>query len=434
MPHLTLPRVTSLLTITFAAMTTPPAADAQPEGFNYDEAQVPAYTLPDPLVNLAGKPVANAAAWQNRRRDEVLRLFEDHVFGRTPTRKVAVSFELTESDNQAFDGRATRKQVRMHIGAGDQQVAADLLIYLPNSSKGPVPLLVGLNFNGNHTTTHDPAVPVNQNWMRYVDRDGVTDHRSSEAARGTSASRWPFEDAIARGYGVATMYCGDLDPDFDDGFQNGIHPLFYRDGQTAPAVNEWGTIGAWAWGLSRALDYFETDADINAAKVAVLGHSRLGKASLWAGAADERFAIVISNDSGCGGAALARRRFGETVRRINTSFPHWFNDAHQQYNDNEDTLPVDHHMLIALMAPRPVYIASATEDRWADPRGEFLSGKHAEPVYALFGKSGLGVNKQPAPDHPVGDFIGYHLRTGSHNITPYDWTQYLNFANRHFGR
>jgi hypothetical protein len=182
------------------------------------------------------------------------------------------------------------------------------------------------------------------------------------------------------------------------------------------------------------MDYFETDADIAHDQVAVLGHSRLGKSSLWAGASDERFAIVISNNSGCGGAALARRRFGETVQRINTSFPHWFNDAHQQYNENEASLPVDQHMLIALMAPRPVYIASATADLWADPRGEFLSGKHAEQVYALFGKAGLGVNDQPAPDHPVGDFIGYHLRTGKHNVTPYDWTQYLNFADRHFGR
>ncbi|MDB4474166.1 acetylxylan esterase [Opitutaceae bacterium] len=434
MPQPNLSRLARLLAITFAAMTTLPSAEAQPEGFNYDEAKVPAYTLPDPLVNLAGEPVADAAAWQSHRRGEVLRLFEDHVFGRTPAADVDVRFELLESDSSAYDGRATRKQVRAHFAARGHKVAMDILIYLPNGSDGSAPLFVGLNFNGNHTTTHDPAVPVNQNWMRYVDRDGVTDHRSSEAARGTSAKRWPIEQALERGYGVATIYCGDIDPDFDDGFQNGIHPLFYREGQTAPTANEWGTIGAWAWGLSRAMDYFESDDDIDARKMAVLGHSRLGKASLWAGATDERFAIVISNNSGCGGAALARRRFGETVQRINTAFPHWFNDTHPQYNENESALPVDHHMLIALMAPRPVYIASATEDLWADPHGEFLSGKHAEPVYALFGKDGLNVAEQPAPDHPVGDHIGYHLRTGSHNVTPYDWAQYLNFADLHFGR
>jgi hypothetical protein len=434
MSYPNVPPVAPLLAASLAAMTFIPDADAQPDGFNYDEALVPAYALPDPLVSLAGKPITNAKAWQSHRRAEVLGLFEDHVFGRTPSADIDVQFELLEGDDQAYDGRATRKQVRMHFRANDHHVAADLLIYLPNDAKGPAPLFVGLNFNGNHTTTPDPAVPVNQNWMRATNRDGVIDHRSSEVARGTSAKRWAIEAAIARGYGVATMYCGDLDPDFDDGFQNGIHPLFYRDGQTQPDAHEWGTIGAWVWGLSRAMDYFETDATIDHEHVAVLGHSRLGKSSLWAGASDERIAIIISNNSGCGGAALARRRFGETVQRINTSFPHWFNDAHQAYNENEDALPVDQHMLIALMAPRPVYIASATEDVWADPRGEFLAGKHAEAVYALFGKTGLTVEDQPAPDTPIGDYIGYHLRTGKHDVTAYDWEQYLKFADRHFGR
>lgn len=424
-------RILGTISASFIMVT---ESDAQPEGFNYDESKVPAYTLPDPLIDASGHRVKDADSWQQTRRTEVLSLFEDHVFGRTPSGDIDVRFEILQTDDQAYDGSATRKQVRMHFQANGHHVAADLLIYLPNDSEGPAPLFVGLNFNGNHTTTHDPAVPVNQNWMRATDRDGVVDHRSSEAARGTSAKRWAIEAALERGYGVATMYCGDLDPDFDDGFQNGIHPMFYREGQTQPDVNEWGTIGAWVWGLSRAMDYFETDAAIHHEQVAVLGHSRLGKSSLWAGATDERFAIVISNNSGCGGAALARRRFGETVQRINTNFPHWFNDAHQAYNENEDALPVDQHMLIALMAPRPIYIASASEDLWADPHGEFLSGKHAESVYALFGKTGLTVENPPEPDHPVGDHIGYHLRTGKHDVTAYDWEQYLNFADRHFRR
>ena len=434
MPHPTSSRAASLLAITLAVMTTPPAADAQPEGFNYDESKVPAYTLPDPLTSASGDGVKDADVWQNQRRDEVLQLFKDHVYGNTPVADVDVRFELRESDDQAYDGRATRKQVRAHFAARGHRVAMDMLIYLPNNAAGPAPLVIGLNFNGNHTVTNDPAVPVNEGWMRAVKNAGIVNHRSTEAARGTSAKRWAIDTAIDRGYGVATIYCGDLDPDFDDGFQNGIHPLFYRNGQSRPETKEWGTIGAWVWGLSRAMDYFETDDAINHEKVAVLGHSRLGKSSLWASATDERFAIVISNNSGCGGAALARRHFGETVQRINTSFPHWFNDAHQTYNENESALPVDQHMLIALMAPRPVYIASATEDVWADPRGEFLAGKHAESVYALFGKKGLQVDEQPAPDHPVGDYIGYHLRTGKHNVTAYDWEQYLNFADRHFGR
>ena len=167
--------------------------------------------------------------------------------------------------------------------------------------------------------------------------------------------------------------------------------------------------------------------------MALIGHSRLGKAALWAGAQDERFAIVISNDSGEGGAALARRDFGETIADLNRAVPALVLRQLPALLRQRDALPVDQHMLLALVAPRPLYVASATEDRWADPHGEFLAAKAAEPVYRLFGLEGLGVERQPPPDTPVGRTIGYHLRTGKHDVTRWDWDRYLDFADRHFG-
>jgi len=396
---------------------------------NYYEEKVPQYVLPDPLVMADGSRVSDAQTWRTRRRPEILELFRTYVYGRAPVeRPEGMTFEVFDLDRKALAGLATRKQVTLHFTQNRDGPTMDILIYLPNAVGKGVPIFVLLNFGGNHTIHADPAIRLSTGWMR-------SGRGAKEQRRGESYSSYPVEKILARGYGLATAYYGDLDPDYDDGFKNGVHGAFDKPVGGRRAADAWGSICAWAWGLSRAMDYFESDEDIDQKRVAVLGHSRLGKTALWAGASDERFALVISNESGCGGAALSRRRFGETVSRINTRYPHWFCENFRKYNDKEERLPVDQHMLIALMAPRPVYAASADEDLWADPRGEFLACQNAEPVYSLLGFKGLDVKNMPALNSPIQKGrIGYHIRTGGHGLTEYDWQQYMDFADKYLKR
>lgn len=414
-------------------------APAQPPGTNYDETKVGLYTLPDPLIDTHGEKVATAEAWRTRRRPEIMHLFETYVYGKTPTppHPIKPVFHAGPDDPNALGGKAVRRQVAIRFNDDPAGPVINLLVYLPREA-GPghrAPAFLGLNFQGNQAVSTDPGITLSTQWQRNGTQ-GVVDHRATEASRGAAASRWPVERIVARGYALATAYYGDIDPDYDDGFKNGVQPLFYKPGQTKPAPDEWGSIGAWAWGLSRALDYLETAPEIDAAKVAVMGHSRLGKTALWAGATDPRFAIVISNNSGAGGAALSKRIYGETVAHLNTSFPHWFCDNFTAFNDREFRLPVDQHELIALIAPRPVLISSAEEDKWADPKGEFLAAKAADPVYRLLGTDGLAVTRWPAPavDSLVKSTIGYRIRPGKHDVTTDDWDAYMTFADHHWGR
>jgi hypothetical protein len=399
-------------------------AQASRRNVNQDEAKVPAYTLPDPLTCSDGTKVTDAATWTTKRRPELLELFQSQEYGRIPKPPASLRVEVQDEDRQALGGKATRLQLRLRFDEASDGPAVNLLVYVPNARKGPAPALVGLNFTGNHTVHADPAIlmpaPTPQ-----------AEKQKRTGARGSAASRWPIETAIDRGYAVATAWYFDIDPDFDDGFNNGVHPLFVAQGQDRNAGDFTGSLGAWAWGLSRIVDALTARPEIDPKRLVVHGHSRLGKAAVWAGAQDERFALVVSNDSGEGGAALARRRFGETTAIINTSFPHWFCKNFKAYNEKEPELPIDQHELIALVAPRPVLVLSAQDDLWADPKGEFLSALGADPVYRLLGTDGLPVKEWPTVNNPALGTIGYHLRPGPHDITPQDWGIIMDFADRH---
>jgi len=403
---------------------------AQDIPINYDESKIPPYTLPDPLKTKNGKHITTSQQWEKQQRPAMLKLFADNVYGRMPGKPKNMRFKVFDVDSNAFQGKAIRKQVTIYFSSGTDAPSMDVLLYLPKTANKPVPVFIGLNFYGNQTINADTGIRLSTRWVMNDEKLGLINNRATEASRGKDAGKWAVEEIIDRGYGLATAYYGDLEPDHPDGWKTGIRTTMKTE--LSINENEWAAIGAWAWGLSRMMDYLQTDAAVDASKVVITGHSRLGKACLWAAANDQRFAIVVSNDSGEGGAALSRRWFGETIERINTSFPHWFVAAYKMYNNHPELLPVDQHILLGLMAPRPLYVASAADDAWADPKGEFLSAKNAEPVYALFGKQGLGVTDMPAVDHAVGETIRYHIRTGKHDFTSYDWQQYLDFADKQF--
>lgn len=393
--------------------------------------EVRPFELPDILTKNDGGKVNDVNDWESVRREEILELFRENVYGRIPEGDVSVAFELVEVQPDALCGKAKRKRVLIEMSGNGLTLEADLLIFLPKQSEGAVPLFIGMNFFGNHTVHSDPTIVLPTSHVNNKPEFNITDNKATHQSRGVRAHRWPLERILERGYGLATIYYGDIDPDFDDNFQNGIHPLFYRENQKSPLDNEWGSIAAWAYGLSRAMDYFETDADIDEERIVLMGHSRLGKTALWAGALDQRFRVVISNNSGCGGAALSRRRVGEKLVNINTMFPHWFNKNFHSFNDREDELPVDQHMLLSLIAPRPVYVASAELDSWADPQGEYQSLYHAGVVYKLYGQDVYIDESMPNLNQPLWQGnMAYHIRSGGHDVTVFDWEKYMDFTDQ----
>lgn len=370
---------------------------------NYDESKVPDYALPELLRMADGSLVATRAQWE-KRRAEILNLYRENVYGRAPGRPQQLRFDVVEDDRHALDGAATLRRVAIVSGQDGRRHRFTLTLFLPNAAHAPVPVFLLLN--------HRSA--------------GVAD-----PSRKRKTGYWPVEEAIARGVGIAVIQSAELAPDNPDHYREGVIRLFEGTTADARAPDAWGAIGAWAWGAQRAMDYLVTDRRVDAHRVAVLGHSRSGKTALWAAAQDERFALAISNDSGEIGAALARRRFGETVAAITAKFPYWFAPALARFANREDALPVDQHMLLSLIAPRALYVASAEDDLWSDPRGEFLALAATSPVYALWGEPPIRPDDMPAVGQPlVVGRRGYHIRSGGHDLTLVDWEHYFDFAER----
>ena len=370
--------------------------------FNYYESKIPPYTLPDPLLGNDDGTVSTAKAWNQSRREELMTLFRDKVYGNRPEAEYSITFEQVAERKDVWNGLATGRSMTATVGIGDRKFKFPFVLFIPNHAQTPVPAVI--HINNRYFIPLPKAVSENDPF-------------------------WPAKTLIERGYATASFHTSDVDPDRKDGYATGIR-AFFADGE-APTPDAWRSLSAWGWAASRVLDYLKSMPSINAKQVAVVGHSRGGKASLWAACEDPRFAVAYSNNSGCGGAALSRRAFGETVGRITTSFPHWFCPPFSEYAKRESELPVDQHEVMALIAPRAVYVASADEDLWADPAGEYTSLVAAAPVFKLLGAQAITKKSMPTLNQPrVVGKTGYHIRTGGHGLGEVDWNWFLDFTDR----
>jgi hypothetical protein len=394
---------------------------------NYSEDSVGTYSLPDPLQCLDGQMVTSSKLWMNKRRPELVKLFEEIQFGKMPPGPRKINYTLSDPGTITFNGSAIRKQVTLYLTADTSDHKINLLIYLPAAAKKPVPLLLNISFSAYNQIIDDTGLNVGWIWSR--------EGKKVRADKPTAFGKMNVKQFIEAGIGFATFYYGDIEPDFKDGISHGIRKVYLKPGQDLPAPDEWGAISAWAWGLSRVMDYFETDKTIDDKRIALQGASRLGKTVLWAGVHDTRFKVVISSISGEGGAALSRRHFGETIQHITdpSRYLYQFAANYHAYAAKVESLPIDAHMLVALMAPRPLLLQTGSTDYWSDPRGEFLSALAAAPVYRLFKKNGPETKEMPIAGDTslLMNELGYYMHEGGHAVLPTDWTHIINYMKKH---
>jgi hypothetical protein len=407
----------------------------------YDESKAGTFTLPDPLLLNNGQRVTDAETWFKQRRPEIYSFFENEFYGRVPPRPAAEAFDLHDNDSSALDGKAIRKQITIRLNGRSDGPNIDVLMYLPAKLPRPVPVFLCLSFTPLQQINADPGIKLMDGW----DTKGKKRAAADPGLRGRAAVGWPVEEILARGYGIAVIYYCQIEPDFAGGVQFGVRAAFSTSGAPVAATNpadaigpsDWGAVAAWGWGASRVMDYLETDADVDSKHVALMGHSRLGKTVCWAGARDQRFAMILAAQSGRGGASLARRNYGETLLALDTNFGYQFCANLKKYAADPNTLPVDSHELLALIAPRPLYQTTSVEDRHSDPRGEFLAAVAASPVFDLLGarglvSGGLDPTQLPPVDTSTMRTQGFHYRSGKHAVTAYDWDRFLDFADLHF--
>jgi len=409
-----MPQLVQILCLCFSLVFQIQAREAKEydKDVQYDESKLPPYDLPPLLTTSSGQSVETPEAWMEQRRPEILSLFANLIYGRVPApaKPIEVSYEVVLEDKGFMDGMATRKDVKIHLENTKGRMSMHFLVFVPNNAQKPVPAFFKHSFNNTQSDDFD----------------------ASSSRPGFLKNGWPLGELFERGYGFCAVYQQDLVRHNEVEFLHSIHKLFYPEGQSFPKSHEWGVLSACAWGASRAMDYLETDPAIDHSRIAIMGHSKMGKATLWTAAQDERFALAISAQSGCAGAALWRRKSGETLKKMVTRFPYWLCRNAWKFVEQEDDLPVDQHMLLACIAPRPVYVHSSTDDTWADSRGEYLSAYHASEVYQLLGKKALESSMLPEVGKPIIEsHVGYHIREGGHSIEMYDWHRFMDFADYH---